>query len=81
MSGIIDVSRFRTTGTAVSACFHGRVHMVDKPRNGREWAQENAAAFAAQARWHELHHHPLEDIPVDPRVVSLKVQRTAAPRT
>ena len=59
----------------------GGAHMVDKPGDNREWAEENAVAFAAQARWHELHPHPLEDILVDPRVVSLTGQRTTAPRT
>jgi hypothetical protein len=66
--------------------------MVDKPREhaaptrdapagSRRWVEENAVAFAAQARWHELHPHPLEDILVDPWVVSQTGQRTAAPRT
>lgn len=34
----------------------------------RCWLAENAFAFAfaAQARWHEQHPHPLEDIRVDP---------------
>lgn len=53
--------------------------MVDKPREhaaqtqdasagNRRCADEDAVAFAVQARWHELHPHPLEDILVDPRV-------------
>jgi hypothetical protein len=28
----------------------------------RQWLKENAVAFAAQARWHERHDHPLADI-------------------
>lgn len=40
----------------------------DAPAGGRRWADENAVALAAQARWHELYPHPLEDILVDPRV-------------
>jgi hypothetical protein len=27
-----------------------------------QWLNENAAAFAAQAAWHEEHGHPLTDI-------------------
>jgi hypothetical protein len=27
-----------------------------------QWLNENAAAFAAQAAWHEEHRHPLTDI-------------------
>ena len=27
-----------------------------------QWLNENAAAFAAQAAWHEEHGHPLADI-------------------
>lgn len=27
-----------------------------------QWLNENAAAFAAQAAWHEDHRHPLIDI-------------------
>jgi hypothetical protein len=34
----------------------------------RYWLEEDAVAFAEQARWHELNPHPLEDILVDPRV-------------
>ena len=51
--------------------------MVEKPKDGtalardadarrRYWLEENAAAFAAQARWHETHPHPLADITLDP---------------
>jgi len=32
----------------------------------RRWLEENAAAFAAQARWHEQHPHPLADLLADP---------------
>lgn len=30
------------------------------------WLEENATAFAAQARWHEQHPHPLADLLADP---------------
>jgi antitoxin CcdA len=33
------------------------------------WLEENASAFAAQARWHEQHPHPLEDILFDPKPI------------
>ena len=39
------------------------------PRNAdarRRWLDENASAFAAQARWHEQHPHPLADLLADP---------------
>ena len=52
----------------------------DAPVGGREWAEENGAAFAAQARWHELHPHPLEEILVDPWAASQNGQRIAAPQ-
>jgi len=32
----------------------------------RRWLDENAATFAAQARWHEQHPHLLADIIVEP---------------
>lgn len=32
----------------------------------RRWLEENADAFAAQARWHAQHDHPLADILMDP---------------
>ena len=32
----------------------------------RRWLDENVAAFAAQARWHAQHDHPLADIRMDP---------------
>lgn len=32
----------------------------------RRWLKENADAFAAQARWHAQHDHPLADIRMDP---------------
>lgn len=31
-----------------------------------QWLNENAAAFAAQAAWHEEHGHPLTDISSGP---------------
>ncbi len=33
----------------------------------RRWLDENVAAFAAQARWHAQHDHPLADILIDPK--------------
>jgi antitoxin CcdA len=51
--------------------------MMEKPEDAavpsqnadarRCWLDENASAFAAQARWHERHPHPFEDILVDPK--------------
>jgi hypothetical protein len=51
--------------------------MMEKPENAaahlrnagarRRWLEENATKLADQARWHEQHPHPLEDIIVDPK--------------
>lgn len=50
--------------------------MMEKPEDAavpsqnadarRRWLKENATAFAAQARWHEQHPHPLADLLADP---------------
>lgn len=34
-----------------------------------QWLRQNAAAFAAQAAWHERHGHPLADIMSAPDVL------------
>ena len=41
----------------------------------RQWLKENAVAFAAQARWHERHDHPLADILMGPAQDLLLVPR------
>lgn len=33
----------------------------------KQWINQNAEAFAAQAAWHESHGHPLADIMMVPR--------------
>jgi antitoxin CcdA len=38
---------------------------VSDERRSR-WLEENAAAFEAQAAWHEKHGHPLADILAGP---------------
>lgn len=38
----------------------------DAAAHRRRWLKGNADAFAAQARWHERHDHPLADILMDP---------------
>ena len=38
----------------------------------RQWLNENADAFAAQAAWHEQNGHPLEDILAGPGSASRK---------
>lgn len=44
-----------------------------------QWLNENAAALAAQAEWHEEHGHPLADIISDPlrQAVSCRWSRAA----
>lgn len=41
-------------------------HAHDTVARRRRWLKEDADAFAAQARWHERHDHPLADILMDP---------------
>ena len=71
--------------TGTRSIFLERGEMVDKltvdPARAREqhdrhrcWLDENASAFAAQARWHEQHPHPLADLLADPGDASSKGQ-------
>ena len=43
----------KALGINVSAVAHAR---------HKQWINQNAKAFAAQAAWHESHGHPLADI-------------------
>ena len=47
----------------------------DAAAHRRRWLDENVAAFAAQARWHERHDHPLADILMGPAQDLLLVPR------
>lgn len=47
----------------------------DHDAHHRRWLKENADAFAAQARWHERHDHPLADILMGPAQDLLLVPR------
>jgi antitoxin CcdA len=38
----------------------------DADARRRQWLDEDVTSFAAQARWHERHVHPLADIRMDP---------------
>jgi hypothetical protein len=44
------------------------------------WLDEDVTSFAAQARWHAQHHHPLADILMDPVRDLLVVTRPAPGR-
>jgi antitoxin CcdA len=41
--------------------------------------EENAAAFAAQAKWHEAHGHPLADILAGPGWEARRRRATRSP--
>ena len=68
-----DVLGFQTTGAALAS---RRCNMVDTSKDGWpllppeedvcRWLEENVDAFAAQARWHDQHVHPLADIIMGP---------------
>lgn len=56
----------RALGVNVSAVADAALrHAVAEARR-RKWLEENAAAFAEQAAWHERHGHPLADILASP---------------
>ncbi|TCP39556.1 type II toxin-antitoxin system CcdA family antitoxin [Rhodovulum marinum] len=56
----------RELGVNISAVADAALrHAVEEARR-REWLQENAEAFAAQAEWHDRNSHPLADILTSP---------------
>lgn len=56
----------RELGVNVSAVAdEALTRAVEKARH-EQWRTDNAAAFEAQAKWHEEHGHPLADIMMGP---------------
>ena len=56
----------RALGVNVSAVADEALRRAVAEARRRRWLEENAAAFAAQAAWHERHGHPLADILAGP---------------
>ncbi len=63
-AGLLDTAR--QLGINVSAVADAALRTAVAEARRREWRAENAAAFAAQAEWHERHGHPLADIVAAP---------------
>ena len=56
----------RGLGINVSAVADEALRRAVYDERRRRWLEENAAAFEAQAAWHERHGHPLADILAGP---------------
>lgn len=56
----------RDLGVNVSAVADEALRRAVADARRRRWLEDNAAAFAAQAAWHEQHGHPLADILAGP---------------
>lgn len=56
----------RLLGVNVSAVADEALRRAVADARRRQWVQENAETFAAQAAWHEVHGHPLADILASP---------------
>ena len=56
----------RDLGINVSAVADAALRRAVSDERRRRWLEENAAAFEAQAAWHERHGHPLAEILAGP---------------
>jgi antitoxin CcdA len=56
----------RGLGINVSAVADAALRRAVSDERRRRWLEENAAAFEAQAAWHERHGHPLAEILAGP---------------
>ncbi|MFD2740658.1 type II toxin-antitoxin system CcdA family antitoxin [Sulfitobacter aestuarii] len=56
----------RRLGVNVSAVADEALRTAVAKARQQQWRTDNAAAFAAQAAWHEQHGHPLADILAGP---------------
>ena len=56
----------KALGINVSAVAEAALKNAVASARHAQWLQQNAAAFAAQADWHERHGHPLADIMTSP---------------
>lgn len=62
----------RALGVNVSAVADAALRRAVAEARHRQWLKENAAAFAAQAEWHDRNGHPLADILAHPGEASWK---------
>ncbi len=56
----------RDLGLNVSTVADAALRAAVTQARRRQWLEENADAFAAQAEWHDRHGHPLADILAEP---------------
>lgn len=56
----------RALGINVSSVAEDALRRAVADARHRQWLEDNAEAFAAQAAWHERHGHPLSGIMVGP---------------
>lgn len=56
----------KALGINVSAVAEAALKAALAQARQTQWLQQNAAAFAAQAQWHEQHGHPLAEIMAAP---------------
>ena len=56
----------KAQGINVSAVAEAALKTALAQARQTQWLQQNAAAFAAQAQWHEQHGHPLAEIMAAP---------------
>ena len=56
----------KTLGLNVSAVADKALRQAVDEARRRQWLDDNADAFAAQANWHERNGHPLADILASP---------------
>ena len=62
----------RELGVTVSAVADAALRRAVAEARHRQWLEENAEAFAAQAEWHDRNGHPLADILAHPGDASWK---------
>lgn len=62
----------RALGVNVSAVADAALRRAVAEARHRQWLEENAEAFAAQAEWHDRNGHPLADILAHPGEASWK---------
>ena len=62
----------RALGVNVSAVADAALRRAVAEARHRQWLEENAEAFAAQAEWHDRNGHPLADILAYPGETSWK---------
>jgi antitoxin CcdA len=69
----------RALGINISAVADAALRRAVSDAHRSRWREENAAAFAAQATWHEAHGHPLADILAGPGWEARRRRATRSP--